>query len=535
MPSGPCGTRSKAPVLERQAFGGAVPGRRAAGRHHLGDVLRAAGRGAAAPRPGRPHAGLADLGPDRLPVVVHRRAVPRPAPHRDRAGATGPAPGRVPGAERGPGACCPSRARRSGPSTWSGPGPPSRRSARPTSTSASSPSRVSYEGSYELDEETLADGTIPRRRTPQRDGRPGSPRRCEAGRPDAAVPAPRSTSTSDHLARFSATLRLTWPGRCGNVQTNAPQKVAGSHALRSLSAAAGSCHKPPSQETRSYYMTRTAPEDAAVPRLRQRRQVGRLTLFFGAPTMVNGVPRSHAVGRAQPARVPDRPRGSRSSSGATRPAARTPTSACSSGSARPTAVIDARTDDWLYAHGRVWWEHCARHGHLGGHVLPVPRPDLRRLGLRAVLVAVRQGRELDARLRPHRQAARASTSTRPRTAAPPRPPSTSPATTAGTSGRCGTWPGSTTPACRSPRSTPPSGVNARQWQLVDLYGRHAPGLVTVLLRDHDPGEACRQNGGCSGTDNNPHQAQSFMLDWLNSDQRTSQGDIEGMTDIRWFT
>ena len=63
---------------------GAVPGRRPPRRHDLGDLLRPPGRGAAAAGPGRHHLRLADLGPDRLPVLVHRRALRRGAAHRDR-------------------------------------------------------------------------------------------------------------------------------------------------------------------------------------------------------------------------------------------------------------------------------------------------------------------------------------------------------------------------------------------------------------------------------------------------------------------
>ena len=63
---------------------GAVPGRRPARRHHVGDVLRAPRRGAPAAGAGRHHLRLAHLGADGLPVLVHRRAVRRGPAHRDR-------------------------------------------------------------------------------------------------------------------------------------------------------------------------------------------------------------------------------------------------------------------------------------------------------------------------------------------------------------------------------------------------------------------------------------------------------------------
>ena len=70
---------ARAPGVRR-----AVPGRRAARRPDVGDQLRPAGRGQPAPGASRHHARLADVGADRVPVVVHRRA-PRGGPsHRDR-------------------------------------------------------------------------------------------------------------------------------------------------------------------------------------------------------------------------------------------------------------------------------------------------------------------------------------------------------------------------------------------------------------------------------------------------------------------
>ena len=52
--------------------------------------------------------------------------------------------------------------------------------------------------------------------------------------------------------------------------------------------AAGSCHKPPSAETRSYYMGRAGLSDAAALGCFNADKSGRLTLFFGAPSAVGG-------------------------------------------------------------------------------------------------------------------------------------------------------------------------------------------------------------------------------------------------------
>ena len=40
-------------------------------------------------------------------------------------------------------------------------------------------------------------------------------------------------------------------------------------------------------------------------------------------------------------------------------------------------------------------------------------------------------------------------------------------------------------------------------------------------------------GGCTGTDNSPHAANDQLIWWLNTDSRTSQGQVETMTDVSW--
>ena len=45
--------------------------------------------------------------------------------------------------------------------------------------------------------------------------------------------------------------------------------------------------------------------------------------------------------------------------------------------------------------------------------------------------------------------------------------------------------------------------------------------------------ACRQVGGCAGTDNTPHEAHDQLLWWLATDSRTTQPSIQTMTDMNW--
>ena len=138
----------------------ALPGRRPARRPDLGDLLLAPRRGRAAARAGRHHARLADLGADRLPLLVHRRAARRAAPHRDRDRAAHPAAGQ-PARRRGRcSPCCPSRARPSASSALERSGPTVETSTTRTSSDVEYAIEVSYEGTYELDEATLTDGSM---------------------------------------------------------------------------------------------------------------------------------------------------------------------------------------------------------------------------------------------------------------------------------------------------------------------------------------------------------------------------------------
>ncbi len=91
------------------------------------------------------------------------------------------------------------------------------------------------------------------------------------------------------------------------------------------------------------------------------------------------------------------------------------------------------------------------------------------------------------------------------------------------------------PALPFPQIYATSGVNAHQWQLIDLYATTALGDGMFFFGTMSQYGACQQNGGCAGTDNPPHTAWDFLTWWLATDARTQQGEIDGLTDIRWNT
>ena len=118
------------------------------------------GEGQPAAGASRHHPRLADVGPVGLPLVVHRRAARRRPPHRDRDRAAHPAHGAAAGgvgAPRRPAAAEPADRRRV---ARSAPGPTIEAIYDHDLTEAEYAIEVSYEGSYELDEATLKDGSV---------------------------------------------------------------------------------------------------------------------------------------------------------------------------------------------------------------------------------------------------------------------------------------------------------------------------------------------------------------------------------------
>jgi hypothetical protein len=89
------------------------------------------------------------------------------------------------------------------------------------------------------------------------------------------------------------------------------------------------------------------------------------------------------------------------------------------------------------------------------------------------------------------------------------------------------------PSLPMPQIYATSGVNARQWQQIDLYGTIAHGDGMVFWGTLSQHAACGQVGGCRGTDNTPQQAHDHLLWQLNTHPATAQPTIETATDMHW--
>jgi hypothetical protein len=91
------------------------------------------------------------------------------------------------------------------------------------------------------------------------------------------------------------------------------------------------------------------------------------------------------------------------------------------------------------------------------------------------------------------------------------------------------------PSLTIPQIYVTSGINAKQWQLIDEWATHARGDGIFFYGVMSQWGACRQSGGCPGADNTPHRAYDFLLWYLSSHVHTAQSSIGTMTDMNWHT
>jgi hypothetical protein len=304
-----------------------------------------------------------------------------------------------------------------------------------------------------------------------------------------------------------------------------------------IGSAAG-CHKPPAYETNSFYMGRTSEADSVSLGCANSGKAGRMTLFFGAPTTVNGVPGAtvwgapnidvNQIGKS----VTDFVRGYAY-------CRQDPSFRILIGIGTSNSAIDGRTDDWLYQHGQAWatmvrqvadvvnanWSWAAQiyaawdaepswsqftkaNAWMGGYDSVPGRVALYYNG---------------------------SADGCPTTVAGIAGPWGGPCNNAWNQNAVWYLSWAYDPALPFPQIYATSGVNAHQWQLIDLFATTVRGDGMFFFGTMSQSGACQQNGGCPGTDNTVHQAWDFMTSWLNSDARTQQGQIDGMTDVRWNT
>jgi hypothetical protein len=308
--------------------------------------------------------------------------------------------------------------------------------------------------------------------------------------------------------------------------------LAASACVLAIGAAA-SCHKPPSAETRSYYMARTGLSDAAALGCFNADKSGRITLFFGAPTR---------VGDAYGATLWGAPDLTVSQIGARIKEVVRGYAFCRENSRHrliigvgtSNSTIDGRTDAWVRAHGGAWSrtvESLAAwaQGTFPGHVQIVGAWDVEP-SWSSYAKAEQWMHGYDGN--PGRRLLHVNSSA---DGCPTGSSGNGPCNNGWNQQRVWHLAWQHDPSLPMPQIYTTSGNQAHQWQLIDLWATTSAGDGMYFYGTMSQHGACRQVGGCAGMDNTPHQANDQLRWWLGSDRRTAQDDVVGMTDVSWNT
>ncbi|HEX5365962.1 MAG TPA: hypothetical protein VFW63_04780 [Acidimicrobiales bacterium] len=295
--------------------------------------------------------------------------------------------------------------------------------------------------------------------------------------------------------------------------------------------AAGACHVPPSRETNSYYMARNGSSDASSLGCANSVKTGRMTMLFGAPTTVGGSYGATVWSR------PDMPvqdiqetvknfaRGyayCRSDS----------SFVLQIGVGTSNSGLDARTTQWASAHGAAWagavrdlaaWAQRYHPGVVQVYGAWDPEPSWSSFAKADAWI---NGYDATSGRRALFVNASADGC------------STGDATNRPCNNGWNQWAlwhvaWEHDPSLPIPQIYRTDAAQAAQWKNIDLWGtvNRADGIYFYGALAQSG--ACAQVGGCTGTDNTPHQAHDQLLWLLNSDPRTAQDEVGTMTGMWW--
>jgi hypothetical protein len=292
-------------------------------------------------------------------------------------------------------------------------------------------------------------------------------------------------------------------------------------------------HVPASRITRSYYMGSASSDKAVMLGCWQGNKNGRMTLFFGAPTAVGssygatlwGAPNLSVGQIGNLVKEFIRGYGYCRNSSSYRLLIGVGTS---------NSTMDARSTAWLRNHGKAWASMVNQLATWANRFYPMTQvygawdaePSWSTYDKAHQWM---YGYDI---LYPARRALYANFSA---DGCP---------TTSATNGRCNNgWNQSAVwhlawehnPSLTIPQIYATSGVNARQWQLIDEWATHNRRDGIWFYGVLSQAGACAQVGGCAGTNNSPHRAWEYMILWLRSHVHTWQSSIDTITDLSWHT
>ena len=305
-------------------------------------------------------------------------------------------------------------------------------------------------------------------------------------------------------------------------------------ALCGVAAGATACQPAPiTTQTRSYYMARATATDAGRLGCFNANRSGRMTLFFGAPVPVHGSYGATLWG------APDRDTNgiAQTVQNFVRGFAYCRTDARMRlliGVGVSNSAIDGRSDAWVQAHGRAWATMVARldawaatyfPGHAQIYAAWDVEPSWSTFAKADVWMA---GYDRTPGRRP--LYTNASADGCPTTTA-----ANGPCNNGWSQQRVWHLAWEHDPAMPIPQIYATSGLNGRQWQLIDLWATLARRDGIYFYGTLSQYGACRQVGAgvCPGVDNTPLEAHNDLLGWLRSDSRTSQPSVNTVTDVSW--
>jgi hypothetical protein len=305
--------------------------------------------------------------------------------------------------------------------------------------------------------------------------------------------------------------------------------AAGSHAA----APAARSRPSPSQITRSYYIADGSAQAVRNLGCANGDKQGRMTLFFGKPTTVNGTngttlwvaPNQTTAQIAET--VKEFARGyawCRQSS----------SFMLLVGVGTSNSGIDQHTDGWVQGHGRAWaamarglwdWANVHYPGQVGIYGAWDAEPSWSTFAKAEQWMRGYDGWQGRPPLHANASA------------------DGCPLTSAG-NGSCNNgwnqqqvwrlaW--QYVPSLPIPQIYANSGANAKQWHQLSRYGasRADPLFFYGLMTQR--GACIQATDGCPNIDTSPERAHDLLLWWVNTTAETRQPEIDGPTDIRWHS
>jgi hypothetical protein len=294
---------------------------------------------------------------------------------------------------------------------------------------------------------------------------------------------------------------------------------------------AGSCHVPASYETNSYYMARNASSDATALGCFNSGKSGRMSLFFGAPTVVSGTYGATAWSRPD-MRIADIQNTVKAVIRGYAYCRSNRSFVLQIGVGTSNSAIDGRTTSWLHAHGAAWargvrdlaaWANTYYPGVAQVFGAWDPEPGYSSFSKADAWI---NGYDATSGRRAMFVNASADGCSWRR------------ADNSACDNGWNQWAmwhvaWQHDPSLPIPQIYRTDGIQATQWKYIDLWGTLAKGDGMYFYGVLAQSGACSQVGGCAGIDNTPHEAHDQLLWVLNSDSRTAQREIPTMTNLWW--